>query len=275
VDGVQGLLGQARKRVAQALASGALQPVRTGVEVIDSGGVQWLVHVLERIERKQRAGLEQARTGINPFLDPEPDLLVAEVSASHRCVLNKFNVLDIHLLIITRDFKPQLSGLDLADMEALSLCLAEIDGLGFYNGGTVAGASQAHRHLQLVPLPLGPGSAGIPIERLLPVAGDRVADFRFRHAFARLPAVDGATLYTTCNRLLAEVAVDPVCDPWNLLVTRSWMLAVARSREHWQGVSVNALGYAGSLLVRDRSTLEQLRQTGPMTVLEAVSVAAR
>jgi ATP adenylyltransferase len=275
VDGVQGLLERARQQVAQAITSGALQPVSTGVEMIDDGGVQWLVHVLERIERKQRAGLEQARTGSNPFLDPEPDLLVAEVSASHRCVLNKFNVLDTHLLIVTRDFKPQLSGLDLADMEALSLCLAEIDGLGFYNGGTVAGASQAHRHLQLVPLPLAPGSVGMPTERLLPSKSGSVADFRFRHAFARLPAGDGATLFTTCNRLLAELAVDPTRDPWNLLVTRSWMLAVARSQEHWQGVSVNALGYAGSLLVRDRSSLEQLRQVGPMAVLEAVSVADR
>jgi ATP adenylyltransferase len=243
------------------------------VEVIDAGGVQWLVHVLERIERKHGAGLEQARTGISPFIDPEPELVVAEVSASHRCLLNKFNVLDTHLLITTRELAPQLGALDLADMEALSLCLAEIDGLGFYNGGTAAGASQEHRHLQLVPLPLAPGSVAVPIERLLPPTGRQVAAFRFRHAFARLQAGDGATLYATCNRLLNQLALDPACDPWNLLVTRSWMLAVARSREHWQGVSVNALGYAGSLLVRDRAGLEQLRRTGPMTVLEAVSVA--
>jgi ATP adenylyltransferase len=268
------LLGRARQRVAQALRSGALQPIATAVEVIDAGGVQWLVHVLERIERKQRAHDEQLRSNHNPFLDPEPDLVVAELSPSHRCLLNKFNVLATHLLITTRAFAPQLDTLDLADMEALARCLAEIDGLAFYNGGTVAGASQDHRHLQLVPLPLSAGSDGVPIEPLLPPADGPVPGFRFRHAFARLSAGDGLTLHLTCQRLLAEIAVDPARQPWNLLATRHWMLAVARTREHWQGVSINAMGYAGSLLVRDRTELERLRRVGPLAVLEAVSAPA-
>ena len=29
--------------------------------------------------------------------------------------------------------------------------LAEVEGLAFFNGGTVAGASQPHKHLQVVP----------------------------------------------------------------------------------------------------------------------------
>ena len=46
---------------------------------------------------------------------------------------------------------------DGADFDALARGLAAIDGLAFYNGGTVAGASQPHKHLQLVPVPLGVG----------------------------------------------------------------------------------------------------------------------
>ena len=59
--------------------------------------------------------------------------------------------------------------------------------------------------------------------------------------------------------------------PYNLLVTRRWMMAVPRARERWDGVSVNALGFAGSLLVRDAGELARLRAAGPMRVLAAVA----
>jgi ATP adenylyltransferase len=60
--------------------------------------------------------------------------------------------------------------------------------------------------------------------------------------------------------------------PYNLLVTRDWLLVVPRSREHAGGVSINALGYAGSLFVRDGAELARLREMGPMRALAAVSV---
>ena len=56
--------------------------------------------------------------------------------------------------------------------------------------------------------------------------------------------------------------------PYNLLMTRSWMLLVPRSRESCNGVFVNALGFAGSLFVRDEVQLAAIYDTGPMTVLE-------
>jgi ATP adenylyltransferase len=52
------------------------------------------------------------------------------------------------------------------------------------------------------------------------------------------------------------------------------MLMVLRSRERAHGVSVNALGYAGSLFVRDDAALQALCAEGPLAVLRAVGVAA-
>jgi len=60
--------------------------------------------------------------------------------------------------------------------------------------------------------------------------------------------------------------------PYNLLVARRWMLLVPRSREHFGTISVNALGFAGSLFVRDDAEMSALRATGPMSVLQAVAV---
>ena len=58
--------------------------------------------------------------------------------------------------------------------------------------------------------------------------------------------------------------------PYNLLLTRRWMLVVPRAVEHWRRVSINSLGFAGSLLVRDRRELAELRETGPVEVLRRV-----
>jgi ATP adenylyltransferase len=59
--------------------------------------------------------------------------------------------------------------------------------------------------------------------------------------------------------------------PYNLLVTRRWMLLVPRTREHFGSISVNALGFAGSLFVRDDAEMDALRAEGPMGVLRAVA----
>lgn len=60
--------------------------------------------------------------------------------------------------------------------------------------------------------------------------------------------------------------------PYNLLVTRQSMLLVPRSVECFEGLSINALGFAGGLLVRDEAQLEILKAHGPMTALRQVSV---
>jgi ATP adenylyltransferase len=49
------------------------------------------------------------------------------------------------------------------------------------------------------------------------------------------------------------------------------MLAVPRSRERFGTISINALGFAGSLFVRDEEEMQDLRAAGPMRVLRAVS----
>jgi ATP adenylyltransferase len=60
--------------------------------------------------------------------------------------------------------------------------------------------------------------------------------------------------------------------PYNLLATRRWMLLVPRSRDCVDSVPVNALGYAGSLFVRDEAQMQVVKRTGPMAVLKAVSL---
>ena len=100
----------------------------------------------------------------NPFLPYEPELHVADLGDEHVCLLNKFPVMRDHALIVTREFVDQQEPLRPADFAAVWPLLGETGGLGFYNAGELAGASQRHRHFQVVPTPLVPFGANLQLE---------------------------------------------------------------------------------------------------------------
>ncbi len=244
-----------------------------------------------RRKKKQEADSKKKGEYSNPFLPPEPDLTVSDISDTHLAVLNKFNVVEHHLLIITRGFEEQETLLTPKDFEALWLCMAEFDGLGFYNGGREAGASQRHKHLQMVPLPLTPAGSAVPIEPMLAsVRGQSgifsIPGFSFLHSFTWLnpeivrdPAAAARTtfgLYAEMLRKLGMQAPDQSrlvlqSEPYCFLVTREWMLLVPRTREFFEGISLNCLAYAGSFFVRDQSQLERLKSYGPLKALADVA----
>lgn len=285
---------------ARAIAAGALQPIPTGFEFVEDGGVRFFVRVLANLARKELARKERERDAaagrpVNPFLPWEPGLFVADVSASHVAILNKFNVVDRHLLVITREFEDQRALLTPRDFEALWRCVREYPGLGFYNGGVEAGASQPHKHLQVVPLPLAPQGPPVPIEPLLAAAGrdgtiGPVPGFDFRNALARFGTggapggvlADADAAHALYLSLLERVGLGPARGepgelqrgPYCLLVTREWMLLVPRSREHFDSISVNSLGFAGALLVRDEAQLRRLREAGPLRALRETALPA-
>ncbi len=279
----------------QAVASGDLQSIETQQTRIEQEGIRFLVRVASNLRRKsedapvRQGGRQKTTKDFNPFLPPEKELTVTGVSDSHIAVLNKFNVVDHHLLVVTRRFEHQETLLGLKDFEALWLCLREYPSLGFYNGGTRAGASQRHKHLQLVPLPLVEEGPTVPVEPVLPTCGvqalGRIPAFPFSHVFTRLPAgltghpSEAARLSVALYRKLLEAARIPRLQqgtearqgaPYNLLLTTEWMLLIPRSRERADDISINALAYAGSLFVRDNRDLQRVISLGPMHFLTAV-----
>ncbi|MFO8152941.1 ATP adenylyltransferase family protein [Thioalkalivibrio sp.] len=280
-----------------ALAAGVLVPIETEQERIADAGVCFLLRVVASLRRKasgRPGGAGGQRRPADPFLPPEPELTVAEVSSRHLAVLNKFNVLERHLLIVTRAFEPQETLLSPGDLRALFACMAEYPSLGFYNGGTVAGASQAHKHLQLVPLPFEPDGPAFPMQPLMDAGTrgsvGRCPDLPFAHAFARLDQPVAAAPMEAAEQagalyleLLTAVGIEGrgadgavrQSAPYNLLVADDWMLVVPRAGEFFRGVSVNALGFAGSLFVKDRRQLEVIRAAGPMHILRTVAGSPR
>lgn len=263
-----------------SLRSGALQPIATDLTAIEQDGIRFQVRILGNVARKDRTEQQRGKD-FNPFLPYDPQMFVADLSATHVALLNKFNVVDHHLLILPRQFEDQASLLTLEDFRALWSCMREIDGLAFYNAGPEAGASQRHKHLQLVPLPLIPEEPLLPIDPLLEAAllADGIGAipaFPFAHAFTRLEeSTTPEDLLHHYARLRGHLGLQPQ-TPYNLLATSRWLLLVPRSREHFSipagDLSINAMGFAGALLVRSWEQLEQVTKRGLVEVLRAVAV---
>lgn len=280
-----------------AKTCGAIQSIHTESEFIEDGNIRFLVRLASNLAKKEEAKSAQVQEANgdqknrNPFLPYDDNLFVTDISETHVCLLNKFNVLDAHILIVTRAFEDQEDLLTIEDFEALWICMAEFEGLAFYNAGTEAGASQPHKHLQMVPLPLASRGPKVPIEPVLSSSSEcrnrfvATTALPFENAVSRVasdwivdPREGAKESLRGYKAMLEKVGLGKEASknktgrpgPYNLLATREWMLLVPRSKETFESISINALGFAGSLFVKNSHDLNILKKRGPMAVLKEV-----
>ncbi|MHC3923648.1 ATP adenylyltransferase family protein [Alcaligenes nematophilus] len=275
-----------------ALASGDLLPVQAQEELIHDQGLTFFVRWVSTLAAKDAASVSipggPRDPNFNPFLPPAPALTVDDASSTHNIVLNKFAVCDLHLVLADKVFSEQLSPLREIDFRILADFLAVQGGLGFYNGGGPAGASQRHKHTQWIPQAASNGSLALYLDKLPTQAAAGSAHqhpaLAFEHCFVRLqdaqePEVLAASLLssyrTACNELGLEPAEDGLLPPHNMLAGQGWMLVVPRSVELVDGISVNALSYAGCIYVRTPEQIDLVRQIGPLGVLARAGYARR
>jgi ATP adenylyltransferase len=263
-------------RSEAAEACGALVPLSTvGLEA-----EPWTPFQVRRLLSRTPKHLRGGGPRPNPFLPWEPALELERLGDGHVVLLNKFPVQRGHLLLISQQWQPQAGWLSDADWQAVAAMEADTPGLWFFNSCAAAGASQPHRHLQL--LPREPGDASCPlaasIEQQL---GDHSRIWPWSYRISRrqasgspAAAAELADLYHGHLRELGlgEPQQDPAPrHPYNLLFDSQWLMTVHRTREHWAGLSVNALGFAGYLLLTEQSDEPWLRRSGPLALLEAVA----
>jgi ATP adenylyltransferase len=275
------------ERFVASGASGARLELENREEILVDGGVSFVVRVLAprfglaaqraKAASHSRSGGGSGGASRSPFLPPyDPGLLVGAITATHVGLINKYNLVDRHFLIVTREYEEQESALTAEDLAAARLCLDALDGLVFYNSAAAAGASQSHKHLQHVPFPLGCDGERFPLDRALAKAlaagRDWAPELGYRHRIAKLGPDSDLDVY---RRLIVASGLDrdggrPA--PYNLLVGRDWMLIVPRSSGTTGSIEVNALGFAGLLAVRGDEDLALLRAAGPLEILGRVGV---
>jgi ATP adenylyltransferase len=257
----------------RALAVGALVPLATRKVSLPS----LRPFVLRKLEGAPPRHLVEEGPKPNPFLPWEPPLEIGRLTSSHALILNKFPVQPCHLLLITQQWHPQEGWLTVEDWRAVAHVGRDTGGLWFFNSGPTAGASQPHRHLQL--LPRHGGGASCPLAPLLlsQLRGE-TASWPWRYALSRRwDPLEGGDLPALYRRHAAQLDLGDADGPgqprhaYNLLFDDEWFLTVRRVKEHCAGFSVNALGFAGFLLCTLRSDLAWLERNGPWKLLAEVA----
>ncbi len=281
-------LQQVDARAQGALASGDLQPLVTEQTELVDGGLRFLARSVSTLAGKSSLIPGGPRDpNFNPFLSPDPALTVGPLGDAHTAILNKFPVSARHLVIATKVFREQLEPLDRSDFAALARVLVAAGGLGFHNGGTAAGASQRHKHLQWIPHAEGNASMDLWLHGLpanaAPLTTATHPQLAVRHCFVRVDDGPGRQPEQLADALcaayalaLAQLGLAPdgagLLPPSNLLIGGGWLLLVPRSREHFEAVSVNALAFGGTFYAQEAEKLAALRTAGPLAALAAVGV---
>ncbi|MCB1954920.1 MAG: phosphorylase [Rhodocyclaceae bacterium] len=272
------ILTAADAALRRASASGALQAIRTSLDWVDEAGFRFPVRWVDALERKRKSGPPGPAS--NPFLPWDPELEVAPAGPDHVVLLNKFPVMDRHLLVITRGFVSQDAPLGPSDFRAIAPLLAESGGLAFYNGGRTAGASQPHRHLQWIP---SDDVTRLPLlaeyEQCAHAAMASSPRLPFCHRIANcggLASADAmaqrfhASYLELCEQL-GILGAGALPAAYNLLFTSDAMIVVPRARECVEEISLNALGFAGSLFVPRPEMIDRVRRRGPLALLAAAT----
>lgn len=271
-----------------AIQAGVLQPIKFHAEQVPTHGVHFQVCWIPALSAKVNdvpqgfpGGVQQP--DFNPFLPPDPNLTLGRLGDYHHVVLNKFPVCQHHLVIPRVDYADQRSPLQYEDFLALSLLLTEHQGLGFFNGGPKAGASQHHLHVQW--LPEAPNNPSLlpfihDLDPELEHQPQQHKHWNFAHAFVYVgqpadPYEYARELYC-CYQSLCQYLKLTICEqgfmaPLNLLVQQGWLLMVPRSQDQVNDICLNALSFAGIIYVREKEHIQYIKQVGVLQVLQAVA----
>ena len=213
----------------------------------------------------------------NPFCPWEKILEIDKIGHNHHLILNKYPVQKGHILLITNNWKPQNGWLDINDWEAIQKVNKDTSGLWFFNSSPIAGASQPHRHIQL--LRRSKDEISCPREEwFLEMKLDQEIDSKLKKNIivSKFNFLENSiSLYELYLELCMKSGLgNPLSHrkpkhPYNLLITNKWIAIIKRRNDHIHGFSVNGLGFAGYLLVTEKSDVNYLRKFGPEKLLES------
>ena len=212
----------------------------------------------------------------NPFYPWEKILEIEQIGKHHQLILNKYPVQKGHILLITNTWKPQNGWLEINDWIAIQKVNKDTSGLWFFNSSPIAGASQPHRHFQL--LRRSKGEIVCPREKWfldLKHNKDSKSKLKKNIIVSKFNFLDKSEyIYSTYLELSRKLGLgDPTNNekprfPYNILITNKWIAMIKRSNDHIHGFSINSLGFAGYLLITEKSDINYLRKVGPEKLLE-------
>ncbi|KAH8551098.1 ATP adenylyltransferase-domain-containing protein [Umbelopsis sp. PMI_123] len=284
-----------------ALQNGNLLFFKTETETKSEGGIEFqITHAPSLLSKPKAEDVKYGVGNVNPFENPTPELHVTDLK-DHRLLLNKFCVVPHHLLIVTKEFKKQTDPLLPTDLRATWEVLSQLPqpSIAFYNCGELSGASQPHKHIQIVQLtkaafspPINSVYERIPGRKAgeiytintLPYIHVIVPlDLNFIDATSDMDLVEeylGQMFFGLLDSMIQQLRENDsnMTFSYNFILTRQYMMMVPRQKEHWEvaekgiKLSVNSMAFAGLLLTKTPEELETLKQTNIIDLLCAVGV---
>ena len=212
----------------------------------------------------------------NPFEPWEKILEIDSIGKNHHIILNKYPVQLGHILLITNTWKSQSDWLEKNDWEAIKEVNNDTTGLWFFNSGPLAGASQPHRHFQLLRRDIN--EINCPREKWFlnfnnnPDLHKKFLSNIIIKKFSK-SSLSNENIYEAYLELSERLGIgNPKKDkipkqPYNILLTNKWMVLIKRKTDNLAGISINALGFAGYILVTKRSNISYLKKYGPENLL--------
>ncbi|CAG8520742.1 13687_t:CDS:2 [Ambispora gerdemannii] len=287
----------------RALNLGELLFLESTVVKIKENDVEFEVRFAPSLYKKPLGNLVTAensnvRSKVDPFTFYNPALLVEEYGNSYIVLMNKFVIVPHHILVVTKEFEKQTDPLFPRDLAAVWHYLVQFESrkpLAFYNCGNNSGASQPHKHIQILPLPNDPPIDAyfndvdrksdeifdfpqfsyihhviiLNQEKIIGSSEETIGEYLSETYHSLYDAMIESLRTRSDNNASANL-VFPIS--YNFLMTTSWMIIVPRTCEKFRQVSVNSLGFGGMMLVKSEEELELVKSVGVIRILDAVTV---
>ena len=217
----------------------------------------------------------------NPFTPWDSRLEIQSINDKHTLILNKYPVQIGHMLLITNKWKAQNGWLNLEDFRAIVNVDNDTTGLWFFNSSKESGASQPHRHFQLLPR---------HFDQTICPRYDWFCDLlnNKKHIFSEISQSisirprdkniesKSLDLFNSYKSMALDMNLGDVniehkpLKPYNLLITDNWIALIIRTKDRSNGFSINALGFAGYFLGTQKSEIDILIKFGPEKILKNV-----
>ncbi len=263
----------------QAVDSGALFPLKTIKYKSNDASCDYELRFLKSPIPKYLIEYGPKR---NPFIPWDTRLEIQPINDKHTLILNKYPVQLGHMLLITNTWKPQNGWLNLDDFEAIRNVDNDTTGLWFFNSSKEAGASQPHRHFQLLPRHFN--EIVCPRYKwfcslLNNNKDDNISDISRCISIKPRDTNNESNsygLYNSYRSMVNEMNLGDIdiiskpLKPYNLLITSEWIALITRATERSNGFSINALGFAGYFLGTKKSNVDILIKFGPDEILKDV-----
>ena len=258
-----------------AIDCGALKPLKTIEYKIKNRKYKYQLRILD--SKIPHLYLEFGPK-TNPFIPWDKPLEVKSLSDKHVVILNKYPVQIGHMLLITKQWKPQNGWLDKDDFNEIVNIEKDTSGLWFFNSSKEAGASQPHRHIQL--LRRGENEIICPREEWFRSRANKsiesTSNMTKSICINTRRSNNHDDLYeaykSLCNKMNIgnlDSDISPLI-PYNLLITQKWIAIIRRIKEKAYGFNINALGFAGYFLGKKNSDINLLTREGPEKILNEV-----